>query len=79
MRDGTRLQAETDFALGDPWKSDTAYGDDHVVEKFRVASGLSKARADEVIQATLSIEAQPDIEPIVSVLRDPGEVSGGEG
>lgn len=44
MLDGRRLQAETAFALGDPWRSDTAYGDDGVLEKFRVASGLSKAR-----------------------------------
>ncbi|UPJ47863.1 MmgE/PrpD family protein [Bradyrhizobium sp. 200] len=70
MRDGSRLEAETDFALGDPWKSDTAYGDDHVVEKFRVVSGLSKARADVVIQAILSIEKQVSVEPVVSVLRD---------
>ncbi|WGR73001.1 MULTISPECIES: MmgE/PrpD family protein [unclassified Bradyrhizobium] len=76
MRDGTRLATETDFALGDPWKSDTAYGDEHVIEKFRVVSGLSKARADQVIHAILNIEAQPDVEPIVSVLRDPGEVFG---
>ncbi|QOZ66642.1 hypothetical protein [Bradyrhizobium arachidis] len=42
MRDGTRPQAETDLALGDPWKSDTAYGDDHVVENFELQAGSRK-------------------------------------
>ncbi|MCK1408300.1 MmgE/PrpD family protein [Bradyrhizobium sp. 76] len=70
MRDGRRLEAETEFALGDPWTSDTVYGDEHVIEKFRVASGLSTARATEVIEAVMNIEAQPDVEAVVSVLRD---------
>lgn len=69
MRDGTRLEAQTEFALGDPWTRATAYGDEHVIEKFRVASGLSTERANEVIQTVLSIEAQPDVETIMSALR----------
>ncbi|MCK1663547.1 MmgE/PrpD family protein [Bradyrhizobium sp. 153] len=70
MRDGTRLDAQTEFALGDPWTSGTAYGDEHVSEKFRFVSGLSAARANEIIQTALNIEIQPDVECIVSVLRD---------
>ncbi|UFW51320.1 MULTISPECIES: MmgE/PrpD family protein [Bradyrhizobium] len=70
MRDGTRLEAESDFALGDPWTTETAWGDEQVIEKFRVASGLSTERANAVIEATLNIEAQPDVELIVSVLRE---------
>ncbi|WP_128942706.1 MmgE/PrpD family protein [Bradyrhizobium zhanjiangense] len=69
MRGGRRVEAETEFALGDPWTTDTAYGDEHVIEKFRIVSGLSSACANEVIQAVLNIEAQPDVEAIVSVLR----------
>lgn len=69
MRDGTRLEAETAFALGDPWTIDTAYGDEHIIEKFRAVSGLSTARANEVVQAALNIEAQPDVEAIVTLLR----------
>ncbi|MFK4719292.1 2-methylcitrate dehydratase PrpD [Bradyrhizobium niftali] len=69
MRDGTHLEAETEFALGDPWTSDTAYGNEHIIEKFRAVSGLSTARANDVVQAALNIEVQPDVEAIVSVLR----------
>ncbi|MCA6119951.1 MmgE/PrpD family protein [Bradyrhizobium sp. WSM 1738] len=75
MRDGTRLEAETEFALGDPWSADTAWGDEHVTEKFRRTSGLSTAQANEVIQAVLNIEAEPDVESVVSVLRTPREAS----
>lgn len=70
MRDGTRLESETEFALGDPWTTETVWGDEHVIEKFRAVSGLSAARADQVIQAVLDIEVQPDVESIVSVLRE---------
>ncbi|WP_256467458.1 MmgE/PrpD family protein [Bradyrhizobium sp. 190] len=70
MRDGTRLKAETEFASGDPWVVDTAWGDEQVAEKVRVVSGLSIARANELSDAVLNVEAQPDIESIVSVLRD---------
>lgn len=69
MRDGTRHEAETEFALGDPWTTDTVYGDEHVIEKFRIASGLSTGHATEVVEAVMNIEAQPDVEQIVSVLR----------
>lgn len=75
-RDGARFEAEADFALGDPWTSDTAYGDEHIIEKFRVVSGLSKARANEVTEAVMNIEAQPDVESIMSVLREAGESFG---
>lgn len=70
MRDGTRLESQTEFALGDPWTSSTAYADRHVIDKFRIVSGLSNARADEVIQTVLKIETQPDVEIIMSALRD---------
>ncbi|WP_439406499.1 MmgE/PrpD family protein [Bradyrhizobium sp. DASA03076] len=70
MRDGARLEAETEFALGDPWTSDTAYGDEDVIEKFRRVSGLSTARATEVIEFVMNVEARTSVEPIVSVLRN---------
>lgn len=70
LRDGTRFEAETEFALGDPWTSDTAYGDERAIEKFRTVSGLSNARADEVIGAALNIDAQRDVKAIASALRD---------
>lgn len=69
MRDGSRLEAETEFALGDPWTTDTAYDDEDVIEKFRTVSGLSSVRANEIIQAVLDIEAEPDVEAIASALR----------
>ncbi|MET4262428.1 2-methylcitrate dehydratase PrpD [Bradyrhizobium sp. S3.12.5] len=69
FRDGARLEAETEFALGDPWTSDTAYGDEQVVDKFRAVSGLPSARANEVIQSVLNIETQPDVTAIASALR----------
>ncbi|MGY4353198.1 2-methylcitrate dehydratase PrpD [Bradyrhizobium sp. GM7.3] len=69
MRDGTRLEAETEFALGDPWTSDTVYGDEHVIKKLRVVSGLSTTRATELIEAVMNIEAKPNIDAIVSVMR----------
>lgn len=70
MRDGTRLEAESDFAFGNPWTTETAWGDEQVIEKFRVASGLSPDRANRIIDAILNIEAQPDIELVVAVLRE---------
>lgn len=70
MRDGRLLVAEAEFAPGDPWTTDTAYGDQHVIEKFRAVSGLSTASADDVVQAVLNIEAQPDVEAIASVMRN---------
>ncbi|MGY2803869.1 MmgE/PrpD family protein [Bradyrhizobium sp. USDA 4506] len=70
MRDGTRFEAETEFALGDPWTTETAYSDKHVVEKFRIATRLSTARANELIEAVMNVEVQPDVEPIASMLRD---------
>ncbi|KWV55264.1 hypothetical protein AS156_05885 [Bradyrhizobium macuxiense] len=70
MRDGTRIEAETEFALGDPWTRETAYSDKDVIEKFQVVSGLSRSRANHVIETVLHIEAQPNIEPILSILRD---------
>lgn len=70
LRDGTRLEGETDFALGDPWTSETAWGDEQVAEKFRAVSGLSAAHANAVIRTVLDIESQPDVDFIASVLRD---------
>ncbi|MGY4501421.1 2-methylcitrate dehydratase PrpD [Bradyrhizobium sp. GM24.11] len=70
MRDGSRLEAEAEFALGDPWSTETAWGDDQVAEKFRLVSGLSTARANEVVQAVWNIETQPDVELIASALRE---------
>lgn len=70
MRDGRRLAAETNFALGDPWTRETAYGDEHVIEKFRAVSGLSTAQANEVIETVLEIEAQPNVGSLVALLRD---------
>ncbi|MGY4257843.1 2-methylcitrate dehydratase PrpD [Bradyrhizobium sp. USDA 4516] len=69
MRDGSRFEAETEFALGDPWTADTAYDDERVIEKFRAVSGLSSVRADELIQFVLDIETQPNVEAIASALR----------
>ncbi|SFK14603.1 MmgE/PrpD family protein [Bradyrhizobium sp. Gha] len=70
MHDGRHFEAESDFALGDPWTTETAWDDEQVIKKFRVTSELSTDLADKVIEATLSIETQPSVEPIMSVLRD---------
>ncbi|MCC8977856.1 MmgE/PrpD family protein [Bradyrhizobium acaciae] len=69
LRDGTRLEAQTEYALGDPWTSDTAYGDQQVIEKFRSVSGLSEVRANDVIEAVSDIETQRDVKAIASALR----------
>lgn len=69
LKDGRRLQAETEFALGDPWSSETAWGDEQVATKFRSICGLPEAQAAKVICNVLAMEAQPDVQVIASALR----------
>ncbi|MCP1909577.1 2-methylcitrate dehydratase PrpD [Bradyrhizobium elkanii] len=69
MRDGRRFAAETEFALGDPWSSDTAWSHAEVTAKFKEVSGLADAAADAVIDAVLNLEEEPDTARIVSAMR----------
>lgn len=64
------LSAETEFAQGDPWHSDTAYGEDRVIAKFRTISGLDSIRCDRLIDQVLSLEQMPDP---ASIIRDLGD------
>ncbi|WP_050399834.1 MmgE/PrpD family protein [Bradyrhizobium embrapense] len=70
LHDGRRYSARSDFALGDPWTPATAWGDQHVVKKFRTVSGLTDAQADRIVEASLNIEKLPDVESLAAALRD---------
>ncbi|WP_083992413.1 MmgE/PrpD family protein [Bradyrhizobium embrapense] len=69
MRDGTKVEADADFAFGNPWLPDTAWGDEQVIRKFRIASELPEREADTIIDAIMDIEKASNVEPIVSILR----------
>ncbi|WP_233838922.1 MmgE/PrpD family protein [Paraburkholderia sp. ZP32-5] len=69
LTSGETFTAETEFALGDPWERDTAWSDEDVIAKFRIACGLDSARADALIEAVMNVDTLSDIEPIVGALR----------
>lgn len=68
MRGGAVYEAETEFALGDPWHPNTAYNDAIVSEKFKTATGMPRDRADTLIGAIGRLEQLNDISALTSAL-----------
>jgi 2-methylcitrate dehydratase PrpD len=61
LEGGRTLSADTEFALGDPWDPETAWGDAAVIDKFRVVTGLDDDAIGRIVDAALTLEQQPDV------------------
>ncbi|QOZ23919.1 MmgE/PrpD family protein [Bradyrhizobium sp. CCBAU 51753] len=65
---GKTVQAEVDFAWGDPWSDETRFSDDDIVEKFRSVTNLPSSIADPVIETVMVAELGASLSPVCAAL-----------
>jgi 2-methylcitrate dehydratase PrpD len=63
------LEAESEFAAGDPWTADTHFSVEHVSAKFRRL--VQHPRREEALKALLSLDRQQSLEPVYEIIRGP--------